>query len=154
MFIVLSHNSSFLSSFVPQIIIVTSVIALTAFNTHNLFQLKQKFDQSWFIPKTTYLHNYLENHQLYYPDAGLEASIYMGRLNYTAELPKLCTVSELLKNQTELVYDVDAWIDPFQKFVEMYFEKGIFSPSLVFTSRHLPYLATISFVFQMFAVVR
>lgn len=38
----------------------------------------------------------------------------------------MCAISELLKNQTELVYDVDAWTDAFQKFVEINFEKGFF----------------------------
>lgn len=100
---------------------------MTAFSTRNLFQLKQKFDQSWFIPKTTYLHNYLQNQRKYYADAGLESGVFLGRLNYTAELPKICTISELLKNRTELVYDVDAWIDPFHKFVEIHFKKGLVS---------------------------
>lgn len=50
----------------------------------------------------------------------------MGKLNYTAELPKICTISELLRNQTALVYDIDAWIDPFQEFVEINFGKGDF----------------------------
>lgn len=93
----------------------------------SLFQLKQKFDQSWFIPKTTYLYSYLQNQHKYYPDAGLDCGIFMGRLNYTMELPKMCAISELLKNQTELVYDVDAWTDAFQKFVEINFEKGFFN---------------------------
>lgn len=100
------------------------MIALTAFSTHNLFQLKQKFDQSWFIPDATYLHNFLKNEHDYYPDAGLGSGIYMGRLNYTLELPKICAIAELLKNQTELVYDVDAWIDPFSNFVENNFKRG------------------------------
>lgn len=100
------------------------MIALTAFSTHNLFQLKQKFDPLWFIPDTTYLHHFLQKQHEYYPDAGLDAGIYMGRLNYTMELPKICTISELLKNQTELVYDVDAWVDPFKNFVELNYNRG------------------------------
>lgn len=100
------------------------MIALTAFSTRNIFELKQKFDQTWFIPKSTYLHNYLQNQNKYYPDTGLDSSIYMGKLNYTMELPKLCNISELLKNRTESVVNVDAWIDKFQDFVEVNFEKG------------------------------
>lgn len=112
-----------------QIIVITTVIALTAFSTHNLFQLKQKFDPSWFIPKTSYLHTFLHVQHEYYPEIGLDSGIFMGRLNYTMELPKMCTISELLKNQTELVYGVDAWVDPFQKFVETNFGKGSYSPA-------------------------
>ncbi|KAG4072065.1 hypothetical protein HA402_015564 [Bradysia odoriphaga] len=106
-----------------KVIVITTVIALTTFSTHNLFQLKQKFDPSWFIPATTYLHSYLANQHKYYPDAGLECGIFMGRLNYTEELPKICEVTELLKNRTDLVYDVDSWIDPFREFVEVNFKK-------------------------------
>lgn len=51
----------------------------------------------------------------------------MGRLNYTMELPKMCKISGLLKNQTELVYGVNAWTDAFQKFVEIHFGKGFYN---------------------------
>lgn len=123
------------------------MIALTAFSTHNLFKLKQEFDQSWFIPDTTYLHYFLQKHHEYFPDTGLESGIYMGKLNYTMELPKICKLVELMKNRTEMVYDVNAWINPFRNFTEMYFQKGC---RHIYSKIYLQYNVMLC---QMYAVV-
>lgn len=109
---------------VGKLVVILTVIVCAAFSTQGLLRLEQRFDPNWFIPERTYLSKYLRHQEQYYPDIGKEASIFLGAINYTLELPKLVHAMELFDNRTELVQDVDAWIEPFREFVLVYFEKG------------------------------
>ena len=48
-----------------------SVIILAGISSRNLLKLEQKFDPSWFIPETTYLHKYIQASRKYFPDSGM-----------------------------------------------------------------------------------
>lgn len=50
--------------------------------------------------------------------------MFLGAINYTQELPKIVDTLNLIENRTNLVKDVNAWIEPFRDFVSVYYEKG------------------------------
>lgn len=61
-----------------------------------------------------------------FPDQGNEASILMGRLNYTTELSNIREMLNEVQNRTDLVHEITDWITPFNDFVQTYHEQDIF----------------------------
>lgn len=109
-----------------QIIVILMVTLFTSFSVQGLLRLEQKFDPNWFIPERTYLSKYLQQQTKLYPDIGYEATLFVGALNYSKELPKISRTLDQIENQTNLVKDVNAWIQPFNEFVLVHYEKGKF----------------------------
>lgn len=66
----------------------------------------------------------------YYPDAGFEASLLMGRINYTLELPKIIETIDIIENRTQVVHNVNAWTTPFREFVQDNFAKNVQAEAL------------------------
>lgn len=113
-----------------KLIVVLSVIGCAAYSTQGLLRLEQRFDPAWFIPERTYLSHYMRSQERYYPDIGYEASIFLGAVNYTEEMPKLLRTVELFENRTDLVQDVDAWVEPFREFVVLHYGQDIANETL------------------------
>lgn len=88
--------------------------------------LEQKFDPVWFIPADTYLNKFIMEKRRLFPDQGNEASILMGRLNYTTELSNIREMLNEVQNRTDLVHEITDWITPFDDFVQTYHEQDIF----------------------------
>lgn len=105
--------------------IIVFAIALSAFSIERVFHIKQKFDPIWFIPSTSYHFKYTMMHRQFYPDRGFEAAVYMGNLNYTAELPKIIAMANEIKEQTHILTHISTWTDPFQEYVEEFFKIDI-----------------------------
>lgn len=116
-FITFLYSRFVLNKFGKTFVIIFA-IALTAFSTERVFQIKQKFDPMWFIPSHLQFFQYVMNHRHFYPNRGFEAGIYFGNLNYTAELPKIISLVEDVKSQSHILSHVSAWTDAFQEYVE------------------------------------
>lgn len=100
-----------------KVVVILAAIALSAFSAEKVFHIKQKFDPVWFIPSSTQYFQYLMTNRHYYPDRGFEAAVYLGPMNYTSELPKIIWAAEMIKNQTSILSNVQAWTEPFQEYV-------------------------------------
>lgn len=100
--------------------VIALAIVLSAFSIERIFHIKQKFDPIWFIPSTSYFFKYAMTHRHFYPNRGYGAAVYMGPMNYTAELPKILKMSEQIQNQTQILSQVSSWIDTFHEFVDEY----------------------------------
>lgn len=109
-----------------KIIILMSTVCMTGFSIRGLMNLEQKFDPVWFIPTDTYLNKFIMEKRRLYPDQGNEASILMGRLNYTTELSNIRMMLNEVENRTDLVHEITDWITPFNDFVQTYHEQDIF----------------------------
>lgn len=105
--------------------IIMFAIALSAFSIERVFQIKQKFDPIWFIPSASYHFKYTMMNRRFYPNRGFEAAVYMGDLNYTAELPKIIAMSNDIKEQTHILTHISTWTDPFQEYVEEFYKIDI-----------------------------
>lgn len=97
---------------------------MTGFSIQSLLKLQQRFDPTWFIPEETYLYKYLMIKRDLYPNMGNEASVYMGKLNYTSQLQDIRHISDEISNRTDIVNNVQSWIVPFTEFVQTYYSKG------------------------------
>lgn len=100
-------------------VIVLAVI-LSAFSIERVFHIKQKFDPIWFIPSTSYFFKYAMSHRHFYPNRGYGAAVYMGPMNYSAELPRILKLSKQIKNQTQILSHVSSWVETFHEFVDEY----------------------------------
>lgn len=116
-FITFLYSKVILNKFGKTFVLVLA-IALTAFSTERVFRIKQKFDPMWFIPSHLQFFQYVMNHRHFYPNLGFEAAIYFGDLNYTAEMPKIISLVDELKEQTQILGHVSSWTDAFQEYVE------------------------------------
>lgn len=105
--------------------IILIAVALSAFSTERVFQLKQRFDLMWFIPSQTQYYHYAMSHRRFYPDHGYEAGVYLGPLNYTMELPKIVAMAERIQNQTNILTHISSWTDIFKEFVEEFYKIDI-----------------------------
>lgn len=90
---------------------------MTCLSLKSALKIRQKFDPIWFIPERTYLFQYTMVKREYYPDMGYEASIYMGNLNYSMELPKIFSMVKEMENHTNIIQTIDSWTYPFHEFV-------------------------------------
>lgn len=102
-----------------------SVIGMTALNIESLLHLRQKFDPSWFIPANTYLGQYIAKTRELYPEMGSEASVLIGKINYTDDMHKIIQLSQEVENQTEILHHVRGWPQPFADFVKTYHDRNI-----------------------------
>lgn len=118
-FITFLYSKLILNKFGKTIVVILA-LAITAFSTERLFQIKQKFDPVWFIPSHYQYFQYIMNHRHFYPNKGFEAGVYFGNLNYTAEMPKIISLAEKIKRQTHILGQVAAWTDAFQEYTEDY----------------------------------
>jgi predicted RND superfamily exporter protein len=102
---------------IGKIVVILSVIVITAFSMERLLNLKQKFDPMWFIPSTTYYHDYMIHTREFYPQIGYSAGVYMGHLNYSHEIPKIIRMSEEIEKRTDILSNVQSWPTSFHEYV-------------------------------------
>lgn len=113
------HNvyKRFILTKVGKVIVICTVIGITAIAIERLMNIKQKFDPMWFIPSRTYYYQYVEHHREFYPNRGYEAGVYMGNMNYSVELPKIIKLAEEVQNQKDILSNVQAWPIDFYDFM-------------------------------------
>lgn len=107
-----------------QLIVILITVVCVGFSVEGVLHLEQKFEPKWFLPKTSYLFKYYEEKMTRYPTMGYETGIYVGSINYTQELYKIKTISDQLKNNTNIVSSIVSWVDPFYDYVRDNFQKG------------------------------
>merc|ERR1711935_677621 len=100
----------------------TSVIFITAvilgFGIYGVTQLDQKFNPAWFLPAGSYLLDWINSNELYFPGSGDRVTINIGEIDYSNELWKVEALVEELKNQTDIVTSVESWLTDFKPYVE------------------------------------
>lgn len=105
-----------------QIIIILTTIALTAVNSLGLVALKFRFDPTHYVPENTYLSNYMHQVSDLYPNMGSEASVLVGKINYTEDLPKLLQLAERIEDQQSVLHQIDAWPIDFKVFLDFHYQ--------------------------------
>ena len=100
----------------------TCVILITAFilgfGIYGLTQLDQKFNPAWFLPPGSYLLDWLDNNEKYFPGSGDRVTVNIGEIDYDHELWKVEALVNELKNQTDIITSVDSWLSDFRPYVE------------------------------------
>ncbi|XP_077288110.1 NPC intracellular cholesterol transporter 1-like [Arctopsyche grandis] len=124
-FILSEMYSKFVFKLPVKVFVILLTVVVTGFSIDGLLRLEQKFDMTWFIPEDSYYSKYMQVRKEYYPDMGYEATVFLGALNYSQELPKIYTMLEKLENETSLVHNFDTWTSPFHTFVLANYKKDI-----------------------------
>ncbi|XP_069693275.1 patched domain-containing protein 3-like isoform X2 [Periplaneta americana] len=90
----------------------------------NMF-LRQKFDPNWFLGENTHLYKYNMKKAEFFPDIGQTAGIYIGRLNYSAELPNIHRLVTQFKEEKDIMKNLEEWYSEFRYYCKRYFNKDI-----------------------------
>lgn len=108
-----------------QIFIIFGTCCFTAFCVRGISNLRQQFDPKWFLPSDSYLVQYLDAKDKWYADSGQDASILLGRLNYSTELTNIHWLVKELRRQEDVVKDVNTWYEGFRIYLNTHFNRGI-----------------------------
>ncbi|KAL0275927.1 UNVERIFIED_CONTAM: hypothetical protein PYX00_003640 [Menopon gallinae] len=79
------------------VIVVTAVLA--GFAIKGNLEIKQKFDPKWFLPNNSYLLQFFNQRSIYYPDVGMDGGVFIGQVNYTAELRRIHELALTLEKE-------------------------------------------------------
>jgi Niemann-Pick C1 protein len=110
---------------VGRVICIVPAICLVVNCVPHLFDVKQMFDLRSFFIRNTSQHDFLVGKAEQYPQMGHQAYIFLGQLNYSAELPKMLALTESVNAQTDVAYHVESWVRPFEQFVRTYYDRNV-----------------------------
>ena len=86
--------------------------------------MRQEFNPLWFIPKSTYLAQYFDTLDNYYPNTGELATVYVKTSNLYEHMDHLDGLISSLRNETELIGSVDDWFGGFKDLVSKRYSIG------------------------------
>ena len=72
--------------FCSQIAVVLVALGVFAAGLYGTINMEQFFDAKWFIPSDSYLSDYFEKSEEYFPEGGLDVAVYTGN---TINHPKI-----------------------------------------------------------------
>lgn len=99
-----------------QVFILILSAFLLGINTWGSVLMRQEFNPLWFIPTSTYLSQYFSAIESHYPDNGQLASIYIQTTNLSSNLDQLEALIDTVRNETQIVSQVDNWFTGFKDF--------------------------------------
>lgn len=115
-----------------KIVVLIITAAVTVVGAIGAYHLEQWFDPNWFLPKESYLSNYIVINDQNFPNRGNPAAIYISDIDYINEFPKLIAVTERLNNMTTIINSVESWPHDFADFVKLHYNRGKFSYKILF----------------------
>ncbi|XP_074095417.1 patched domain-containing protein 3 isoform X1 [Cotesia typhae] len=108
-----------------KIVILIITAAVTVVGAIGAYHLEQWFDPNWFLPKESYLSNYIVINDQQFPNRGNPAAIYISDIDYINEFPKLIAVTERLNNMTTIINSVESWPHDFADFVKLHYNRDL-----------------------------
>jgi hypothetical protein len=61
----------------------------------------------------------------FFPDNGQNAGIFFGRLNYSAELPNIHRIVTEIKQEEDIIKNLEEWYSGFRYYVKLNLKKGL-----------------------------
>lgn len=98
-------------------------IICAAFAIESVLKLEQHFNPEWFLPSESHIAQQIKMKDIYYPNNGYDAGLYMGAVNYSQELTKI-NEAVIKLNSLNCTEDVVSWVAPFREFVLNNFNHG------------------------------
>jgi len=80
-------------------------------------QLQQEFDPIWFLPPTSYLRQWFEASDTFFPSDGERVTVYLTGLDFAKELSSIEKLVSSLNRATDIVASVDSWWTQYTQFV-------------------------------------
>ncbi|XP_045494460.1 protein patched homolog 3-like [Colias croceus] len=125
-------------------IVILFTLIMSGVSIEAILKLEQRFDPKWFIPEDTYYKDFINKHELYYPDEGQPAMVFMGKMNYSAEFPNLYNMVQRLRNES-YVTDVITWVEHFHGYVLQNHDRDLKNASAVSPEDFNKYLSRFLF---------
>ena len=108
-----------------KIFILSLTITAAIFGGLGSYQLEQWFDPLWFLPRGTYLSDYVEMQAKEFPDRGQPAHVFFSEIDIPVNFIKIINLVENLKNLS-YIESVKSWPHDFAEFVDIYYAEGIY----------------------------
>ena len=83
-----------------------------------LTQLRQEFNPVWFIPQESYLAQWFNANEKYFPKEGEKVEINIAQVDFSSELPKIDSLVRRLESETGILSSVDSWYTSFKEYTE------------------------------------
>ncbi|XP_014230059.1 protein patched homolog 3-like [Trichogramma pretiosum] len=103
-----------------KIIVLALTVGFATFGALGSMQLEQWFDPVWFLPKESYLAEYLVVKQQEFPKVGSEATAFVSEVDFRNEFGKILNLSRTLE-AASFVDDVKTWPIDFVTFCDANF---------------------------------
>ncbi|KAG5683724.1 hypothetical protein PVAND_012989 [Polypedilum vanderplanki] len=100
-----------------KILVLLTVVGLTGFSIDRILLIKQKFDPIWFIPTKSYFYEFWSEYRKFYPERGYEAGIYIGNLNYSANLQEIIMMAREVESRNDIVSRIQSWPNAFHNYM-------------------------------------
>nr|SVE82668.1 EOG090X0BEK [Daphnia magna] len=108
--------AKYLFKWPAKVFILVLAAFLFGINTWGSVLMRQEFNPLWFIPTSTYLSQYFSVIESHFPDNGQMASIYIQTTNLSSNLDRLDALIDTVRNETNIVSQVDDWFGGFKEF--------------------------------------
>jgi len=101
-----------------QILVLLMAAGLLGGGVYGTTQLQQEFDPIWFLPPTSYLRQWFEASDTFFPSDGERVTVYLTELDFAKELNSIEKLVSSLNLATDIVASVDSWWPHYRTFVE------------------------------------
>lgn len=117
--------SKFIMTKIGKITVATITLFFSILSFYGNANIEPDFKAEWFLDEGSYLSKFLGRRDEYFPHIGSAAGVYFGQLQYNEELQNIGHLVENLKQQKEIVMNVEEWWSGFQRYVQAHFNKDI-----------------------------
>eukprot|EP00095_Tigriopus_kingsejongensis_P001088 maker-scaffold193_size270907-snap-gene-0.15 protein:Tk01088 transcript:maker-scaffold193_size270907-snap-gene-0.15-mRNA-1 annotation:"hypothetical protein DAPPUDRAFT_306990" len=105
-----------------KILVIILTLAITGVAIWGNVLLEQEFDITWFLPPDTYIAKWFVKNKEYFPFGGDRVIIYCHNVDYIHDYESIANLVDQIKQQTDIVDDVESWTDPFTNYMNKYFD--------------------------------
>ena len=101
-----------------KLIIILMTAGVGSVGVWGLMNLRQEFNPVWFIPQESYLAQWFDANEKYFPKEGETVKINIAQVDISNELPKIDALVRRLEQETEILSRVDSWYAKFKEYAE------------------------------------
>ena len=112
----LGYLADILLSLPGQIIVILATLALLGCGLWQITMLKQEFKSIWFLPPSTYLRQWFDASDRYFPGDGERVVVYIAETDIATNLDKIEKLVTGFEEADDIIKTVDAWYPDFKSF--------------------------------------
>jgi len=107
-----------------KIIILILTAAVFGISVWGNIELRQEFNPVWFLPPESYLAQWHQQNNHYFPSRGEKITVFMANVELPGEFPKLEQMHRRLEESSDIISSVDSWYTSFRSYMEKHFLDG------------------------------
>ena len=112
----LGFAADILLSLPGQIIVILTTLALLGCGLWQITMLRQEFKSIWFLPPSTYLRQWFDASDKYFPGDGERVVVYIAETDIADNLDKIEKLVTSFEEADDIIKTVDAWYPDFKNF--------------------------------------